>query len=42
MANMINKISSMYINAGKENNVKVIPVGIGFENAYKELKHSTS
>ena len=35
-ANMINKISSMYINAGKENNVKVIPVGIGFENAYKE------
>ena len=34
--NMINKISSMYINAGKENNVKVIPVGIGFENAYKE------
>ena len=33
---MINKISSMYINAGKENNVKVIPVGIGFENAYKE------
>ena len=35
-ANMINKISSLYINAGKENNVKVIPVGIGFENAYKE------
>ncbi|MFL2721733.1 MAG: DUF4886 domain-containing protein [Gammaproteobacteria bacterium] len=35
-ANMINKISSMYTNAGKENNVKVIPVGIGFENAYKE------
>jgi len=35
-ANMINKINSMYINAGKENNVKVIPVGIGFENAYKE------
>ena len=35
-ANMINKISSMYINAGKENNAKVIPVGIGFENAYKE------
>ena len=35
-ANMINKISSMYINAGKEINAKVIPVGIGFENAYKE------
>ena len=35
-ANMINKISSLYINAGKENNIKVIPVGIGFENAYKE------
>jgi len=35
-ANMINKISSLYINAAKENNVKVIPVGIGFENAYKE------
>ena len=34
--NMINKISSLYINAAKENNVKVIPVGIGFENAYKE------
>ena len=35
-ANMINKISSLYINAAKKNNVKVIPVGIGFENAYKE------
>ena len=35
-ANMINKISSLYINAAKENNVKVIPVGIGFEKAYKE------
>ena len=34
--NMINKISSLYVNAGKANNVEVIPVGIGFENAYKE------
>jgi len=33
--NMINDISSLYIEAGKKNDLVVIPVGIGFKNAYE-------
>ena len=33
---MIENIKKMYINAGNESNALVIPVGIAFENAYKQ------
>jgi hypothetical protein len=33
---MIENIKKMYIDAGNENNALVIPVGIAFENAYKQ------
>ena len=33
---MIKNIKKMYIDAGNDNNVLVIPVGIAFENAYKK------
>ena len=34
-ANMIDDISSLYIDAGKINDLVIIPVGIGFKNAYE-------